>query len=642
MKTVFIKSLCLILLILAAGTTDAQNFEVNGIYYNVLSEDNDGGTVEVTYKDGMYGGYAGDIVIPAEVSHDGGTYRVTTIGDYAFLNCDALTSVSMPEITRIGDGAFYSCSALTSVSMPSVTTIGDYAFYYCNALTSVSMPSVVTIGEGAFYTCSSLTSVSMPSATTIGDYAFEYCSTLTSVEMPAVATIGEFAFGWCFDLAYIHLPASCTSVFSNPFVACISLREITVDENNPDYTSVDGVLYDKNVETLLACPGSKSSIDTPSSVTTIGDCAFYGCSALTSVEMSAVTTIDEYAFYVCSALTSIYLPASCTSIDGNPFSGCEALKEIVVDEDNPNFSSHDGVLYDKNVETLLACPGSKSSIDTPSSVTTIGDEAFGDCSALTSVSMPTATTIGNWAFASCDALTSVEMPSVTTIGGYAFYECSSLTSISMPSVTTIGDYAFYYCSALTSVSMPSVTTIGDGAFEYCSALTSVSMPSVTTIGDGAFYYCSALTSVDIPASVSMIGNDAFSLCNALTSVYCHWEDPLECDPRFENTVLETATLYVPTGTIDAYRSVSPWSGFINIVERDYSGIADATAPEVVIKVIDGAIVVEGGDMAVSAPVVEVYSAGGVCVYRGTDTVIGGLGHGVYVVKVGGTVQKVAL
>ena len=88
--------------------------------------------------------------------------------------------------------------------------------------------------------------------------------------------------------------------------------------------------------------------------------------------------------------------------------------------------------------------------------------------------------------------------------------------------------------------------------------------------------------------------------------------------------------------------MSPWSGFINIVERDYSGIADATAPEVVIKVIDGAIVIEGGDMAVSASVVEVYSAGGQCVYRGTDTVISGLTHGVYVVKVGDTVQKVML
>ena len=511
MKTVFIKSLCLILLMLAAGTTDAQNFEVNGIYYNVLSEEE--GTVEVTM-----GNYSGDVVIPGEVTYDGSTYSVTTIGEYAFGWCEALTSVEMPSVTTIGEYAFGWCEALTSVEMPSVTTIGDYAFYYCNALTSVSMPSVVTIGEDAFYTCSSLTSVSMPSATTIGDYAFEYCSTLTSVEMPAVATIGEDAF------------------------------------------------------------------------------------------------------YGCSALTSIYLPASCASIDGNPFIECGALKGIVVDEDNPNFSSYDGVLYDKNVETLLACPGSKSFIDIPSSVTTIGEDAFGACS----------------------ALTSVEMPAVTAIGDYAFYECSSLTSISMPSVTTIGNSAFERCSALTSVEMPSVTTIGDYAFNSCSALTSVSMPSVTTIGDGAFYYCSALTSIDIPASVSMIDDYAFTACSSLTSVYCHWEDPLECDPWFEETVLANATLYVPDGCVDAYRAVKPWSDFANIEEGGYSGIADTPGSGLSVKVIDGAISIEGGDGTASAPVVEVYSAGGVCVYRGTDTVIGGLGHGVYVVKVGGTVQKVAL
>ena len=276
------------------------------------------------------------------------------------------------------------------------------------------------------------------------------------------------------------------------------------------------------------------------------------------------------------------------------------------------------------------------------SVTTIGDMAFYGCSALTSVDMPSVTTIGDVAFGYCSALTSVDMPSVTTIGNSAFERCSALTSVEMPSVTTIGAYAFYECSSLTSISMPSVTTIGGYAFYYCNALTSVSMPSATTIGYGAFYYCFALTSIDIPASVSMIDDYAFTACSSLTSVYCHWEDPLECDPRFKNTVLETATLYVPTGTIDAYRSVSPWSGFINIVERDYSGIADATAPEVVIKVIDGAIIIEGGDGTASAPVVEVYSAGGVCVYRGTDSSIGGLGRGVYVVKVGGTVQKVAL
>ena len=107
-------------------------------------------------------------------------------------------------------------------------------------------------------------------------------------------------------------------------------------------------------------------------------------------------------------------------------------------------------------------------------------------------------------------------------------------------------------------------------------------------------------------------------------------------------VLTTATLYVPDGCVDAYRAVKPWSEFANIEEGGYSGIADTPGLEMTVKVIDGVIVIDGGDMAVSAPVVEVYSAGGGCVYRGTDTVIGGLTHGVYVVKVGDMVQKVAL
>jgi len=140
----------------------------------------------------------------------------------------------------------------------------------------------------------------------------------------------------------------------------------------------------------------------------------------------------------------------------------------------------------------------------------------------------------------------------------------------------------------------------------------------------------------------MIGEGAFTYCDALTSVYCHWEQPLECDPRFDEMVLTTATLYVPDGCIDAYRSVYPWSEFANIEEGNYSGISATPGSEVSVKVIDGAISIEGTDGTASAPVVEVYSAGGQCVYRGTDTVIGGLPRGVYVVRGGGTVQKVAL
>ena len=248
--------------------------------------------------------------------------------------------------------------------------------------------------------------------------------------------------------------------------------------------------------------------------------------------MPLVETLSSYAFNTCQALTSVYIPASCTSIDFNPFAGCTALKEIVVEESNPNYSSADGILYDKGKTTLISWPTAEGDIDI--------------------------------------------------------------------------------------------------------------MPSVTTIENSAFGGCSALTSVDIPASVTMIGDYAFDRCSSLTSVYCHWEQPLECDPWFEETVLANATLYVPDGCVDAYRAVKPWSDFANIEEGGYSGIADATASEVVIKVIDGAITVEGGDMAVSAPVVEVYSAGGQCVYRGTDSSIGGLPRGVYIVKVDGTVQKVAL
>ena len=356
------------------------------------------------------------------------------------------------------------------------------------------------------------------------------------------------------------------------------------------------------------------------SVTTIGENAFDCCDNLKSISMPSVTTIGNNAFRDCSSLASVFIPASCTSIGINPFAFCTELKELVVDGNNPNYSSADGALYDKGKTTLIGWPTAKGDIDI----------------------MPSVTSIGNSAFSNCYALTSVSMPSVTSIGNSAFNNCYALTSVSMPSVTTIGNLAFISCGALTSVSMPSVTTIGEWAFNFCSALTSLDMPSVTTIGDNAFKFCYALTSLDIPASVSMIGNDAFYGCSSLTAVYCHWDEPLECDPLFTDNVLMNATLYVPVGTIDAYGKVDPWRNFWNIEEGNYSGIAETPQPEVTVKVIDGAITVEGGDMAVSAPTVEVYSAGGVCVYRGTDSSIGGLTHGVYVVRVGDAVHKVAL
>ena len=340
-------------------------------------------------------------------------------------------------------------------------------------------------------------------------------------------------------------------------------------------------------------------------VVAIGEYAFRNCS-VTSMELpTTVTKIGRGAFTdYSSSLTSVDMP-SVTEIGENAFAGCYGL----------------------------------ASVDMPL-VTSIEFAAFQVCLSLVSVEMPSATSIGNYAFYNCTSLASVEMPSATSIGEFAFYECTSLTSVEMSSATLIGGGAFYNCTSLASVEMPSVTSIGGSAFSGCRDLASVNMPSVTSIGGSAFEGCSALYSVDIPSSVSSIGYRAF-YCNNLVYVYCHWQEPLWLEDN-PFAISYYATLYIPTGTKSAYLSVYPWMNFRNIVEMYYSSIDETEAITPTVTVIDGAIVIDGGDGTASVPVVEVYSAGGVCVYRGTDSSIGGMTHGVYVVRVGGMVQKVAL
>ena len=169
-----------------------------------------------------------------------------------------------------------------------------------------------------------------------------------------------------------------------------------------------------------------------------------------------VTTIGDAAFYNCTSLTSIVIPDSVTEIGNYAFSSCSSLTSVNVDENNDNYCSIDGNLFDKNKTTLIqyAIGKTNSSYTIPDSVTTIGGAAFYNCSSLTSV------VIGD---------------SVTTIGGSAFGNCTNLTSVVIPdSVITIGSSAFYSCNSLTSVEIPdSVTIIGNSAFNSCSSLTSV-------------------------------------------------------------------------------------------------------------------------------------------------------------------------
>ncbi len=339
---------------------------------------------------------------------------VITIGEWTFYHCTSLEAVTIPNsVTTIGSFAFEWCTSLTSVTIPdSVTTIEDYAFYMCESLTSVTIPDSVTIiGKRAFYRCESLTSVTIPdSVTIIGEWAFYNCTSLTSVTIPdSVTTIGESAFYCCDSLISVSIPDSVTTIGKNAFFACDSLSCITVGVENPNYSSLDGVLFNKNRTTLIQCPGGKSGEYTiPNSVTTIGNSAFAFCTSPTSV------TIGD----------------SVTTIESSAFDGCTAF--ITVDVKNPNYSSLDGVLFNKTRTTLIQCPSGKSGEYTiPDSVTTIGKGAFWMCISLTSVTISdSVTTIEDYAFYGCDALKSVIIPdSVTTIGYCAFPDCPSLTDI---------------------------------------------------------------------------------------------------------------------------------------------------------------------------------------------------------------------
>ena len=215
---------------------------------------------------------------------------VTSIDGFAFEGCARLASITIPDsVTSIGSFTFYGCTGLTSVTIPDgVTIIADAAFCGCTGLTSITIPdSVTSIGDRAFLVCSGLTSITIPdSVTSIGDGAFYGCTGLTSITFSdAVASIGRYAFSNCTGLTSVTIPNSVTSIGDFVFGGCTGLTSIIVEGDNPNYSSdVSGVLFNKEKTELICCPGGKTgSYTIPDSVTSIGNCAFEGCTGLTSV-----------------------------------------------------------------------------------------------------------------------------------------------------------------------------------------------------------------------------------------------------------------------------------------------------------------------------------------------------------------------
>ena len=304
-----------------------------------------------------------------------------SISDYMFFGCNKLASVILPDsVTYIGMAAFYDCKGLTSVTIPgSVTLIGNHAFNGCKGLTSVNLPNGVTsIGYKAFYDCKELTSFTIPdSVTSIGDQAFEGCAGLTSITIPdSVKSIGSGAFNDCTGLTSVTIPNSVTSIGNNIFSRCTGLIQIDVDSNNAVYSSLDGVLFNKNRTLLVTYPGGiYGQFTIPNSVIDIANSAFSYCKGLTSVTIpGSVSHIASTAFSNCTGLTSVTIPKSVTSIESYAFYGCTALTSVTFPDN----------LISIGIGAFYSCTG-LTSVTIPGSVIYIGEEAFDNCTGLTEI-----------------------------------------------------------------------------------------------------------------------------------------------------------------------------------------------------------------------------------------------------------------
>jgi hypothetical protein len=263
-------------------------------------------------------------------------------------------SLAIPGgVTGIGDGAFSNCSGLTSVTIPlGVTSIGWQAFGNCRRLTSVTIPSsVASITGSPFVLCTSLTGIPVDPANqyykSVSGVLFDKTAT-TLVQFPSgvaggytipsgVTDIGHGAFDYCSRLSTVTIPSSVTSIVEGAFSNCFSLTSITVDTANQNYTSISGVLFNKNETTIVQVPAgiAGSSYAIAPSVTRIGDFALGGCSGLTSVTIpSSVTNIGFAAFYG-SGLTSVTIPSSVANIGSSAFGGCSGLTQATIQATTP-------------------------------------------------------------------------------------------------------------------------------------------------------------------------------------------------------------------------------------------------------------------------------------------------------------------
>ena len=468
--------------------------------------------------------------------------KVISIGAFAFADCISLFEVQLPsEVASIGDYAFNACTQLNEVKFTEnskLKTIGAYAFADCISLFEMQLPSeVASIGDYAFNACAQLEEVKFTENSklkTIGNYAFSGCISVAKVgsqeegEMllpENLVTIGEYAFQNLLLIGKIVVPESVTSIGEGAFKGCDDLKDITLpfvggSIDATKYKSVLGYIFGNKVVTSTTGGGKQDYFVNKIFASSSTGIWQYSCSGsawgngyydqnsyyyyipttIRNVTITVQTEIPIAAFNNCDFIESITLPTTVTSIGEYAFQNCSALKRLS--------SKVDG-------EFIL-----------PIGINVIGTNTFTNCEELVKVVIPAnVTNIGANAFQVCSQLTDVDFADgsqLKSVGAYAFEDCISLSEVQLPnSVTSIGNYAFSGCISIAKFNsqvegeliVPENTvTIGEYAFQNLGLITKVVVPdAVTSIGLGAFKGCNEIKDITLPfvgKSVDATYNDA--------------------------------------------------------------------------------------------------------------------------------------
>ena len=494
---------------------------------------------------------------------------VTSVGDYAFENCDNLTSITIPgNVESIGESAFYSCDNLTDVTLQDgVKSIGDAAFIWCNNLTNIVLPnSITSIGDWAFKDCTSLTSIKIPSSVTSIDDPFYNCSSLKTISLDCDSPLKRTDFGNQADLVSYasHTlkktaakAATCTENGNKEYWTCEHCGKYFLsDDINPETATAvelsETVVPASHKLTKVEAKAATCTEKGNKEYWTCEHCKKYFLSDDTNPETATAVELSETVIPASHKLTKVEAKAAtCTEKGNKEYWTCEHCKKYFLSDDtNPETAKAVELsetvipaLKHKNATTR----GAVKPTETAPGYS--GDRYCPDCDTVLEkgytywvednltwklyedgkLTISGTGTMKDYdsdsnpspIYNNSDVKEVVIEDGVTSIGNKAFDSCSSLTSITIPnSVTSIKAATFYGCTSLTSITIPDgVTSIGYATFTGCSSLTSITIPdSVTSIGKYAFYNCSGLTSITIPDSVTSIGNYTFNGCSSLTSI----------------------------------------------------------------------------------------------------------------------------